>query len=66
MKSVEALIEATPPGMPTAIDFMQAFYGFNTIRIDGQPAKSKTYIDARFRDGPHQCAQCGFRLETYR
>ena len=42
---LEALIEATLPGTPTAIDFIQEFYGFNTIRIDGLPAKSKTYID---------------------
>lgn len=42
---LEELIAATPPGTPTALDFIQDFYGFETIRIDGLPGKSKTYVD---------------------
>ena len=42
---LESLIEATPPGTPTALEFIQDFYGFETVRIDGLPGKSKTYLE---------------------
>jgi hypothetical protein len=42
---LDQLIASTTPGVPNHIEFMQPFYGFDTIRIDGLPGKSKTYVD---------------------
>ena len=42
---LDQLIEDTAPGVPNHIEFMQPFYGFETIRIDGLPGKSPTYVD---------------------
>ena len=42
---LDDLIAATAPGVPNHIESMQPFYGFDTIRIDGLPGKSKTYVD---------------------
>lgn len=33
------------PGAPTALDSLHDFFEFDTIRIDGLPGKSKTYVD---------------------
>ncbi|MEM9177164.1 MAG: phytanoyl-CoA dioxygenase family protein [Myxococcota bacterium] len=38
-------IADTAPGVPNHVEFMQPFYGFETIRIDGLPGKSRTYVD---------------------
>ena len=42
---LDGLIAETAPGVPNHIEFMQPFYGFETIRIDGLPGKSKTFVD---------------------
>ncbi len=42
---LDDLIAVTAPGAPNHADFMQPFYGFETIRIDGLPGKSATYVD---------------------
>lgn len=42
----DELVASTAPGVPQAPDkFIQKFYGFKTIRFDGLPGKSKTYVD---------------------
>ena len=41
---LEGLIAAAEPGTPDHQEFMQSFYGFDTIRIDGLPGKSDTYV----------------------
>lgn len=42
---LDGLVAAATPGVPNHLEFMQPFYGFETIRIDGLPGKSKTYVD---------------------
>lgn len=43
---VEDIITATAPGLRHATnDFFVEFYGENTIRLDGMPAKSKTFLE---------------------
>ncbi|MCS5619298.1 MAG: hypothetical protein NZ808_05520, partial [Myxococcota bacterium] len=42
---LDGLISASAPGTPNHAEFMQSFYGFDTIRIDGLPGKSVTYVD---------------------
>ncbi len=42
---LDGLIAAAAPGTPNHVEFMQSFYGFDTIRIDGLPGKSGTYVD---------------------
>ena len=42
---LDDLIAAKAPGVPNHLEFMQPFYGFETIRIDGLPGKSATYVD---------------------
>jgi len=42
---LDGLISATAPGAPNHLEIMQPFYGFDTIRIDGLPGKSSTYVD---------------------
>ena len=39
------LIEATPPGTPNHIPMLVDFMGWKTIRIDGLPGKSKTFVE---------------------
>ena len=42
---LEELIAKTAPGTPNHPDYLQDFLGFDTIRIDGLPGKSKTFVD---------------------
>lgn len=43
---VEDIITATAPGLRHATnDYFVEFYGKNTIRLDGMPAKSKTFLE---------------------
>ncbi|MCH2172419.1 phytanoyl-CoA dioxygenase family protein [Myxococcota bacterium] len=42
---LDALVDGTAPGTPDHMEVMQPFYGFDTIRIDGLPGKSATYVD---------------------
>ena len=41
----DPLIEATPPGTPNHIPMLIDFMGRKTIRIDGLPGKSKTFVE---------------------
>ena len=43
---VDEIVEATAPGLRHATsDYFVEFYGSNTIRLDGLPAKSKTFLE---------------------
>ena len=43
---VDTVLAATAPGLRHATsDFYAEFYGHNTIRLDGLPAKSKTFLE---------------------
>ena len=42
---LDGLISTSAPGTPNHVEFMQSFYGFDTIRIVGLPGKSGTYVD---------------------
>jgi ectoine hydroxylase-related dioxygenase (phytanoyl-CoA dioxygenase family) len=43
---LDAVVQAAPPGISDpVIPFMTEFYGRDTVRLDGLPAKSKTFID---------------------
>lgn len=41
----DTLVEKTPPGSPNAAAFLVDFMGKKTIRIDGLPGKSKTFVE---------------------
>lgn len=41
----EACVSATPPGIDLPDENMAAFFGQSTVRIDGLPAKSATFVE---------------------
>jgi Phytanoyl-CoA dioxygenase (PhyH) len=41
----DSLIETTPPGTPNHIPMLIDFMGAKTVRIDGLPGKSKTFVE---------------------
>lgn len=44
-RDLDELVDARDPGTPKHVDYIQTFLGSHTIRIDGLPGKSKTYLD---------------------